>query len=246
MRLIPAIDLRGGRCVRLFQGRFDAETVYSDDPAAVLERYVALGAGFVHVVDLDGARDGSQGNARAIAELAGSRRAALQVGGGVRTRDTVGRLLDAGVTRAVVGSTAVSQPEEVAAWLQEFGPEAIVIAFDVRLDDEGVPRLATHGWERQTATSLWDAVAGFLPRGLAHVLCTDVARDGAMTGPNVDLYREAVQRFPGIAWQASGGVRDVADLRTLASTGAAAAVSGRALLEGRMLREELEPFLRNA
>jgi phosphoribosylformimino-5-aminoimidazole carboxamide ribotide isomerase len=246
MQLIPAIDLRDGRCVRLFQGRFDAETVYSTEPSAVLDRYVALGASLVHVVDLDGAREGSQGNARAIADLAGSRRAALQVGGGVRTRDTVRRLLDAGVTRAVVGSTAVSQPDEVAGWLREFGPDAIVIAFDIRLDDAAVPRLTTHGWERQTATSLWDAVAGFLPHGLRHVLCTDVARDGAMTGPNVDLYREAASRFPAIAWQASGGVRDAGDLRILAASGAAAAISGRALLEGRMQREELEPFLRNA
>ncbi len=246
MQIIPAIDLRDGRCVRLLQGRFDAETVYSTEPSAVLDQYIALGARLVHVVDLDGARAGSQGNARAIADLARARRAALQVGGGVRTRDTVHRLLDAGVSRAVVGSTAVSQPDAVASWLREFGPEAIVIAFDIRLDDMGVPRLTTHGWERQTATSLWDAVAGFLPHGLRHVLCTDVARDGAMTGPNVDLYREAARRFPTIAWQASGGVRDVEDLRTLDATGAAAAISGRALLEGRMQREELEPFLRNA
>jgi phosphoribosylformimino-5-aminoimidazole carboxamide ribotide isomerase len=245
MRLIPAIDLRDGRCVRLFQGRFDAETVYSPDPATVLEQYAALGASLVHVVDLDGARAGSQGNSQAIAALAGSRRASLQVGGGVRTRETVRWLLDLGVTRAVVGSTAVSQPGEVASWLKEFGPEAIVIAFDVRLDPEGVPRLATHGWEKQTETSLWDAVEGFQPHGLRHVLCTDVARDGALTGPNVELYREAFARFPSVAWQASGGVRDVADLRELEATGVAAAVSGRALLDGRMQREELEPFLRS-
>ena len=243
MRLIPAIDPRDGRCVRLFQGRFDAETVYSQEPEAVLGQYAALGASLVHVVDLDGARAGAPGNARAIAALAGSRRASLQVGGGVRGRDTVRRLLDLGVERAVVGSTAVSQPNEVASWLREFGPGAIVLAFDVRLDADGVPRLATHGWERQTVTSLWDAVAGYLPHGLQNVLCTDVARDGALAGPNVELYREAVARFPSVAWQASGGVRDVADLRALESTGVAAAVSGRALLEGRMRREELEPFL---
>jgi len=245
MLLIPAIDLRGGRCVRLLQGRFDAETVFSTEPAAVLDQYVGLGATLVHVVDLDGARDGSQGNARAIAALAAGGPARLQVGGGVRTRATVERLLDAGVERVVVGSIAVSQPDEVATWLRDFGPESIVIAFDVRLGDDGMPCLTTHGWERQTATSLWSAVEGFLPHGLKHVLCTDVARDGAMTGPNFELYAEAARRFPDVAWQASGGVRDVADLRTLAGTGAAAAVSGRALLEGRMVKEELEPFLRN-
>jgi phosphoribosylformimino-5-aminoimidazole carboxamide ribotide isomerase len=245
MRLIPAIDLRGGRCVRLLQGRFDAETVFSTDPAEVLVRFVDLGASLVHVVDLDGARDGSQGNAAAIASLASGGRARLQVGGGVRTRATAERLLAAGVQRVVVGSIAVSQPGEVAAWLRDFGPEAVVIAFDVRLGEDGTPRLTTHGWERQTATSLWEAVDGYLAHGLKHVLCTDVARDGALTGPNVALYEEAAKRFPGVAWQASGGVRDVADLRALARAGAAAAVSGRALLEGRMQAEELAPFLQN-
>jgi phosphoribosylformimino-5-aminoimidazole carboxamide ribotide isomerase len=245
MQLIPAIDLRDGRCVRLFQGRFDAETVYSPDPMTILEKYAALGASLVHVVDLDGARAGAQGNAEAIASLAASRCAALQVGGGIRSRDTVRRLVDAGVMRAVVGSTAVTHPGEVQAWLREFGPEAIVIAFDVRIDAAGVPLLTTHGWEQQTSTSLWDAIAGYLSHGLRHVLCTDVARDGALSGPNLELYGEAVRRFPTIAWQASGGVRDTADLHALAGAGVAAAVSGRALLEGRMQRQELEPFLRS-
>ena len=245
MQLIPAIDLRDGRCVRLLQGRFDAETVYSPDPMTILEKYAALGASLVHVVDLDGARAGSQGNAEAIAALAAARREALQVGGGIRSRETVRRLMDAGVTRAVIGSTAVTQPAEVQAWFSEFGPEAIVLAFDVRIDADNVPRLTTHGWEEQTGTSLWDAIAGYLPHGLRHVLCTDVARDGALSGPNVELYAEAVRRFPAIAWQASGGVRDAADLHALDRIGVAAAVSGRALLEGRMQRQELEPFLQS-
>jgi len=245
MRLIPAIDLRDGRCVRLLQGRFDEETVYSPDPMTVLEQYATLGASLVHVVDLDGARAGSQGNAEAVNALAAARIAALQVGGGIRSRETVRRLIDAGVMRAVVGSTAVTQPDEVQAWLREFGPEAIVLAFDVRIDADNVPRLTTHGWQQQTSTSLWDAVAGYLPHGLRHVLCTDVARDGALSGPNLELYREAVRRFPAVAWQASGGVRDAADLHALEEIGVAAAVSGRALLEGRMQRQELEPFLRS-
>ncbi len=245
MQLIPAIDLRGGRVVRLLQGRFDAETVYADDPMSVLDTYAGLGARLVHVVDLDGARAGAQGNAAAIAGLAASGRAALQVGGGVRDRATVKRLLDAGVARVVVGSAAVSEPAEVASWLQDFGTDGIVLAFDVRLDDGGVPRLATHGWERQTALSLWDAVGRFEPHGLRHVLCTDVARDGALSGPNQALYQDALRRFPAVRWQASGGIRDVGDLRALATTGVAGAVSGRALLEGRMQTEELAPFLRS-
>jgi phosphoribosylformimino-5-aminoimidazole carboxamide ribotide isomerase len=244
MRLIPAIDLRGGRCVRLLQGRFDAETVYASDPLEVMDRYLALGATAIHVVDLDGARAGSQANRTAIARLAGHvQPGTVQVGGGVRTLAVVEELLALGVARVVVGSVAVTEPDEVTGWLRDPGAERVVLAFDVRLDEGGTPRLATHGWERQTQTSLWDAVERYLPAGLRHVLCTDVARDGAMSGPNLALYTEAVRRFPGIDWQASGGVSRAADLHALAATGVAAVISGRALLEGRLSAEEVAPFL---
>jgi phosphoribosylformimino-5-aminoimidazole carboxamide ribotide isomerase len=244
MRLIPAIDLRGGRCVRLLQGRFDAETVYATDPLEVLGRYVGFGAREVHVVDLDGARTGSQENRTAIRALTAAHPdLRVQVGGGVRSRRVADELLALGVSRVVVGSVAVTDPAEVASWLRELGPERVVLAFDVRLDAGGTPRLATHGWELQTQASLWDAVEQYRPAGLRHVLCTDVARDGALTGPNVALYAEAVSRFPDVAWEASGGVAGIEDLHALATTGVAAVVSGRALLEGRLVAAELEPFL---
>jgi len=244
MLLVPAIDLRGGRCVRLLQGRFDAETVYATDPAEVLDRYLAYGARLIHVVDLDGARDGAQGNRAAIERLlAAGRGVSLQVGGGVRERGIADALLALGVARVVVGSVAVTQPLEVERWLRELGADKVVLAFDVRLDEDGTPRLATHGWERQTGTSLWEMVERYSAHGLRHVLCTDVARDGALSGPNLELYREAVRRFPGIDWQASGGVSEARDLHALAATGVAAVISGRALLEGRLKPEELEPFL---
>lgn len=243
MLLIPAIDLRAGRCVRLLQGRFDAETVYSDDPDQVLADYRSLGARRVHVVDLDGARDGSQGNRAAIARLAAAPGVSLQVGGGIRCRAVADEILALGVGRVVVGSLAASQPQEVTAWIAELGAERVVLAFDVRVDAGGTPRLATHGWRTQTGTSLWHAVDAYLAAGLRHVLCTDVARDGALSGPNIALYAEAVRRFPMVGWQASGGVSSAADLRALAGTGVAAVVSGRALLEGRISPEELVPFL---
>jgi phosphoribosylformimino-5-aminoimidazole carboxamide ribotide isomerase len=247
MQLIPAIDLRGGQCVRLLQGRFDAETVYGNDPRLILERYRALGARYVHVVDLDGARDGSQGNRAAIAQLAGAFvDTAIQVGGGVRTSEVAGELLELGVRRVVVGSVAVTQPAEVQRWLREFGPDRIVLAFDVRVDAGGTPRLTTHGWESQTDASLWDAVASYLPHGGTHVLCTDVARDGALSGPNLELYAEAVRRFPAVQWQASGGVSTANDLAKLAATGASSVISGRALLENRIPTQELVPFLPGA
>lgn len=246
MELIPAIDLKEGRCVRLFKGDFAAETVYSNEPASVLERYRALGARRVHVVDLDGARDGNQPNREIVLGLAAQRKTQLQVGGGLRSLERIRALLDAGVERAVIGSVAVTAPEEVAHWMTQIDPKRIVLAFDVRLDPAGVPMLTTHGWQQTSAVVLWQAVEQFLNHGLGHVLCTDVARDGAMTGPNCELYAEAVRRFPELQWQASGGVASVRDLFALRDCGVAAVISGKAMLENKISAEELRPFLPNA
>ena len=246
MELIPAIDLKDGRCVRLFQGDFAAETVYSNEPATVLDHYVSLGARRVHVVDLDGARDGHQGNREIVANLASQRRARLQVGGGLRTLERVKDLLGSGVERAVIGSVAVTAPDEVMQWMTQVDPKRIVLAFDVRLDGGGTPMLTTHGWQQTSDTVLWKAVERFMKAGLGHVLCTDISRDGALTGPNCELYAEAVRRFPELQWQASGGVSNAQDLHALRDCGVAAVISGKAMLEKRISPEELRPFLPNA
>lgn len=243
MQLIPSIDLRGGHCVRLFKGAFDAETRYDLDPALLLERYAGMGARWLHVVDLDGARDGVLGNRTLIGKLAASGKLRLQVGGGLRSLPVIEDLFAAGVSRAVIGSAAVEQPQIAATALGQFGPEAVCLAIDVRVDAGGVPRVRTRGWVAEHSVSLWELIEQFRPHGLRHVLCTDIERDGALGGPNLALYEEAQRRFPGIAWQASGGVRDARDLWTLRGGGLAAAVSGRALLEGLMTAEELTPFL---
>jgi phosphoribosylformimino-5-aminoimidazole carboxamide ribotide isomerase len=246
LRLIPSVDLRGGHCVRLLHGDFTAETRYDIDPKLLLANYRELGADWLHVVDLDGARDGSLGNREIILQLAAQTAVKLQVGGGLRNTAAVTQMLDMGVARVVIGSAAVTQVDQVRAWLEHFGPDRMTLAFDVRLDDDGVPRVATHGWQHQSELPLWNALAHFSDSQLKHVLCTDVGRDGAMTGPNVALYREAVQRHPQIEWQASGGIRNAGDLHALAGTGAAAAISGKALLDKLIPAEDLQPFLPNA
>jgi phosphoribosylformimino-5-aminoimidazole carboxamide ribotide isomerase len=246
MFLIPAIDLRGGRCVRLFQGDFGAETRYEYSPPELLEKYRALGASWVHVVDLEGARDGVLANRGIIVELAARGGLRLQVGGGIRSPETVEDLISSGVERVVIGSAAVERPDDVIGWISRFGADRICLALDIRHDERGEPRARTRGWKSGTAISLWEALGRYPAAAVRHVLCTDIERDGALTGPNLDLYREAVERFPRIAWQASGGVRDAADLAALARTGVAAAVSGKALLEERIRPEELRPFLPDA
>ena len=233
MRLLPSIDLRDGQCVRLLHGDFDAETRYDITPQALHSRYRALGAQWLHCVDLDGARDGQLANRDLIEAMAADGLPRLQVGGGVRSRKIVEDLLQAGIGRVIVGSAAIETPEDVARWIEVFGPERIGLAIDVRLDADSVPRVQTRGWQQSTSATLWDTVQQFLSSGLRHVLCTDIARDGALQGPNLGLYADCVRRFPAIEWQASGGVRDAQDLEALAEVGVAQAISGKALLERR-------------
>jgi phosphoribosylformimino-5-aminoimidazole carboxamide ribotide isomerase len=245
MKLIPAIDLRGGRCVRLLKGDFEQETRYAVDPVALAEQYASLGARWLHVVDLDGAKRGEPVNLPLIRRMQEAAGISVQLGGGIRTRASLELALGV-AERAVVGSLAVSDPDLVASWLTEFGPERLTLALDVRLTEDGTPLIATHGWTRASSLTLAAAIERFAAAGLKHVLCTDIDRDGALSGPNVELYRECAARWPSIAFQASGGVRGAADLAALAEAGAAATVSGKALLEGRLTTEEIRPFLRGA
>lgn len=243
MELLPAIDLRGGRAVRLLRGEFARETPAVESPDALYWRFAAAGAARVHVVDLDGARDGVAGNRALLLALAAAGGPRIQAGGGIRGLADVEEILAAGIERAVVGSVAVESPETIGAWIRRFGADRLVAALDVRILDDGTPRLATHGWQRDTAETLWTQATRLADVGLAQVLCTDIGRDGALAGPNLALYGECVRRFPAIAWQASGGVRDAPDLHALAATGVSAAISGRALIEDRIPIREIAPFL---
>jgi phosphoribosylformimino-5-aminoimidazole carboxamide ribotide isomerase len=246
MILIPSIDLRNGRCVRLLKGNFDQETRYDLEPHELLQRYRALGATWLHVVDLDGARDGKLANRSVIIRLASQKAMHVQVGGGVRSAAVVDDLLRNGIDRVIVGSAAVENPAEVRGWLQRYGAEKIGLAFDIRHDAQGVPRVLTRGWTQESELSLWEAIDSYLPHGLRHVLCTDAELDGAMQGPAVKLYAEFTTRYPQLELQASGGVRSAADLAALAAVGSAAAISGKALLEEAIQPSELVPFLPNA
>ena len=246
MLLIPSIDLRAGLCVRLHQGDFAAETQYPVHPKLVLRRYRGLGARWVHIVDLDGAREGRRINHRVVETLAAFFLPHLQVGGGVRSVKDIEALLDAGVSRVVIGSAALHRPKDVAHWLERFGRERLCLAFDVRTKSGEEPRVCTEGWQSKSSVSLWDALRRYTPGSFRHVLCTDVTRDGTLTGPNLELYRTAFARFPGLDWQASGGIRNAADLSALARTGISVAISGKALIEDRIPIQELRPFLPDA
>jgi phosphoribosylformimino-5-aminoimidazole carboxamide ribotide isomerase len=246
MLLIPSIDLRGGQCVRLLKGEFGAETLYDVDPAVLIRRYADAGAPWVHMVDLDGARDGKPGNRQLIRDLAELKLLRIQLGGGLRSRRLIDDALQSGVSRAVIGSAAVDDPTLLRECLAYHGADRICLAVDVRVDENGVPRVSTRGWTKEHAMSLWQVLDSFADTALVHVLCTDIARDGALTGPGFDLYAETQSRFPQLQWQASGGIHSIADLVRLDEMGLAAAISGKALLEGRIRMEELQSFLPGA
>jgi phosphoribosylformimino-5-aminoimidazole carboxamide ribotide isomerase len=232
MILYPAMDLMDGRCVRLAQGRFDDATVYSSDPAEALAGFAAAGAEWTHVVDLDGARAGAPRQHELIAGLAASAPLKLQVAGGFRDADQIARMLDAGVGRVVIGSLAVKDPARVNQFIDRFGGDSITLALDINIVD-GTPMVATAGWTETSRQSLWD-VASLYPAA-RHLLVTDISRDGMMSGPNVELLREAVERLPNLAVQASGGISSLDDLRALPTAGA---IIGKALWEGRIDLEE--------
>lgn len=229
----PAIDVREGRVVRLAQGDYARETRYAGDPLSVACGYADDGAQWLHLVDLDAARSGGYTLQPLLRALAEDGRLRVQTGGGVRGRDDVARLLEAGASRVVIGSLAVREPESVLAWIDEFGAQRITVALDARLDDAGTWRLPVHGWTETGAQTLDELARRYQAGGLRHLLSTDIARDGMLTGPSLALYAQLRAIAPGLEAQASGGVSAVADVAAAREAGCAGVVLGRALLEGR-------------
>jgi len=237
----PAIDVRDGRVVRLAQGDYARETRYAADPFAQAMSYADAGARWLHLVDLDAARVGGYTLLPLLRAIADDGRLQVQTGGGVRSAVDAQRIFDAGASRIVVGSLAVQEPQQVAGWLARFGAERITIALDTRLDADGTWRLPVHGWTQGSGVELDVLLAHYARNGARQLLCTDIARDGMLNGPNLDLYRRIVDAWPGVAVQASGGVREAADVEAAHAAGCAGIVLGRALLEGRFALADALP-----
>ena len=231
--LYPAIDVRDGRVVRLRQGDYAQETRYAADPVALAADYERAGARWLHLVDLDAARDGGWTLAPLLERLRADTGLRIQSGGGIRGEADVERLLRAGVERVVIGSLAVKQPDVVSAWLARYGVERITVALDTRADARGRWTLPTAGWTQGTGARLEHVLGLYRDAGLRHLLCTDIGRDGMLTGPNLELYRRLAALAPEVALQASGGARELGDVTAAREAGCAGIVLGKALLEGR-------------
>jgi len=232
--IVPAIDLIGGRVVRLRQGDFGAQTDYSDDPVTIAKRYAAAGAKRLHVVDLDGARAGRPMQLDLAARMAKESGLTTDFGGGVRTLPEIEQVLDAGIAQVNIGSAAIRNPGLLQAALAVFGGEKMILAADAR---DG--KVAAAGWKDQTDLTLEDLIGDFIDEGLSWVLTTDIARDGMLSGPAIELYRGLKSRFPLLGLIASGGVARIQDIADLNAIGVERAVVGKALLDGHITLEEL-------
>ena len=226
MEVIPAIDLRGGNVVRLYQGDYERETVFSDDPLAIAERWQAEGGQRLHIVDLDGAHTGNPANLAAIAAIAGRLSIPVQVGGGIRTADTAATLFDAGAARIVIGTAAVSNPELVEDLCRRFGSERVIVALDARAG-----LVAIRGWTETSAITATELAGQMARLGVERLLYTDISRDGTLEEPNYDA-TAALVRTSGLQVLSAGGVGAAEHVARLVATGAEAAIIGRALYTG--------------
>ena len=227
MQIFPAIDLRGGQVVRLYQGDYDRETVYAADPCAVARNFLAAGAKYLHVVDLDGARDGTLANFETIAAIARQGGLYIEVGGGIRTEDRIRQYLDLGVGRCILGTIAVKDFAFTARMARTYG-DRIAVGVDAR---DGY--VAVSGWKELSAERGVDFCRRLRDAGVKTVIYTDISRDGAEAGTNLDLYRE-LSEIQGLDITASGGVSSIEELKELQRIGTRAAILGKALYTGRL------------
>lgn len=231
--IIPALDLIDGQVVRLYQGDYAQKTLYTDNPIAQFQDYVAQGAEYLHLVDLTGAKDPAKRQTKLIGEIIANVKCPIQVGGGIRSEQDVADLLVVGADRVVIGSTVVKERELVKSWFRKYGADKFVLALDVNIDASGQKIIAISGWQEASGVSLEEIINDFREVGLQYVLCTDISRDGTLAGSNVELYREICEAFPEVSFISSGGIGSLADVAALKGTGVGGVIIGRALLEGK-------------
>ncbi|GIU17559.1 1-(5-phosphoribosyl)-5-[(5-phosphoribosylamino) methylideneamino] imidazole-4-carboxamide isomerase [Shewanella sp. c952] len=236
--IIPAIDLIEGQVVRLYQGDYNQKTTFDLSPLAQLLSYQEQGADLLHIVDLTGAKDPMKRQTQLIASLVQGLDTPIQVGGGVRTEAQLSELLEIGVSRVVIGSLAVKEPELVKSWFVKYGSDAICLALDVNINETGEKIVAVSGWQSGGGKTLESLVAEFTEVGLKHALVTDISRDGTLKGANNELYQEISTAYPKINWQASGGIATLADVQAVKDSGANGIIIGKALLINQFTVEE--------
>jgi len=234
MEIIPAIDILNGKCVRLTKGDYNACKTYSDNPLDMALRFQDAGIRRLHLVDLDGAKSKHIVNYPTLEAIAGHTDLTVDFGGGIKSTQDLETALGCGASMVTVGSIAVTGPDLVSRWIEDFGQEHIILGADAR---DG--KISVNGWKEDSTLMLSDFIRDYIQKGITQVLCTDINRDGMLQGPAIELYKALLKEFPGIQLIASGGVSSVQDLIDLKNAGLPAAIVGKAYYEGRITLEQL-------
>lgn len=233
MRIIPAIDILDGKCVRLSKGDYATQKIYNENPVEVAKEFEAHGIQYVHVVDLDGARSKSIVNYKTLAAIAAGTNLKIDFGGGIKSDEDIRIAFESGAQQVTAGSIAVRNPELFASWLKIYGPDRIILGADCNHR-----MIATQGWLEASELEVVEFVRSYVEQGVREVICTDIQKDGMLAGPSVELYTELLAACP-VDLIASGGVTSMEDLQTLKSIGCAGAIIGKAIYEGTITLEAL-------
>jgi phosphoribosylformimino-5-aminoimidazole carboxamide ribotide isomerase len=234
MRIIPAIDVIDGKCVRLARGDYDQVKTYSQDPLEVAKMFESHGLRFLHLVDLDGAREGRVINWKTIEKITTKTNLTIDFGGGLKTDAEIARIFDTGIAQVNLGSIAVNKPDKINEWMEKYGAEKIILSADVRRN-----KIAINGWQEISPVEVTEFIKGFTTQGLRYFACTDIDRDGMLNGPNTSFYKQMIKEFPSIKLIASGGISSVENLEELAQTGVDAVIIGKAIYENRISIKDL-------
>ncbi|HTE29777.1 MAG TPA: 1-(5-phosphoribosyl)-5-[(5-phosphoribosylamino)methylideneamino]imidazole-4-carboxamide isomerase [Chryseolinea sp.] len=234
MRIIPAIDIIDGKCVRLTQGDYAQKKVYHEEPLDVAKSFEDAGLTHLHLIDLDGAKMGKVVNWKVIEKITAQTRLHVDFGGGIKTTEEITTLLNLGVKQVNIGSIAVQEPGKITEWLDKFGADKIILSADVKSE-----MISINGWQDNASINIVAFLRDYVQKGIEHVTCTDIATDGMLTGPNVELYKKILLSFPQLHLIASGGVSNVDDLHELMLIGVDGVIVGKAIYEGKISLEEL-------
>jgi phosphoribosylformimino-5-aminoimidazole carboxamide ribotide isomerase len=234
MRIIPAIDIIDGKCVRLVQGDYTQKTIYNENPLDVARSFEDAGLTHLHLVDLDGAKAGKVVSWQVIEKVTRGTSLKVDFGGGIKTTEEVNRLLEIGVSQVNLGSIAVKRPEKITEWIEQFGADKIILSADVKNE-----MISLDGWQQSSTINIVTFLRDYIQRGIEHVTCTDISTDGMLTGPNIELYKKILLSFPQLHLIASGGVGSLEDLHELKLIGADGVIVGKAIYEGRIALQDL-------
>lgn len=240
IKIVPAVDIIDGRCVRLTKGDYGTKKVYDSSPVDMAMRYEDAGVTRIHLVDLDGAKASEPRNLRTLEAIASKVSLEIEWGGGISGSGALGSVFDAGATGAIIGTLAVKNPELFGEWLGKYGPDKMILGADVR---EG--KVAVKGWLEDSLLTIDALMEMFVPKGLREVICTDISKDGMLGGPAFELYGRLMADFPSQVFTVSGGISSMADIEKLSDMGLPKVIVGKAIYENRITLEEIEKWSRN-